>query len=117
MIILITFACKKIKYEDIVRCSFELNKTEYNILMFLLGRSSFYTISQIAKKMKLNRTTIQKAMKTLLRYKLVRRRQKNLLKGGYIFLYKASNKDEIKNRIQNIVKRWYEAVENKINTL
>lgn len=34
---MVTFACKRIRKEELIKCSFDLNKTEYNVLMFLLG--------------------------------------------------------------------------------
>ena len=33
---MITFACQDIEFSDLLRCSFALNKTEYNVMMYLL---------------------------------------------------------------------------------
>lgn len=114
---MITFVCKKIKQEDLIRCSFSLNKTECNVFLFLLGNKKEYTVSQIAESMKLERTTIQKAIKNLVNKKLVRRMQRNLSKGGYIFIYEISNKNEIKDKIKEIVCEWYRHVKTAINRL
>ena len=114
---MITFACKKIKKEELIRCSFDLNKTQYNILMFLLKKNKRYSVIEIAKKNKLDRTTVQKAIKVLLKKGLVRRFQKNLTKGGYMYLYEVSRKDEIKKEMKRIISNWYNVVLNEIGKL
>jgi len=114
---MITFACKRIRQEELIRCSFNLNKTEYNVLMFILKRSGNCTVSMVSESMGLERTTVQKAVKTLFKRRLVKRMQKNLSKGGYIYYYKISNKNEIKNEMKNIVYMWYKGVEKEIGKL
>ena len=114
---MITFACKKIEKEELIRCSFDLNKTEYNVLMFMLKRKNMHTVSQIAESMGLERTTVQKAVKTLLSRNLIKRTQKNLPRGGYTFLYRINNKDEIKSKMKEIVHEWYKTVEREIDRL
>jgi len=114
---MITFACKKIKQEELIRCSFELNKTGYDVLMFLLKNKETYSVPQIAKRMSLERTTVQKAIKSLLDRKLVKRRQKNLPRGGYIFFYRVNNKEEIKEKMKRTVYEWYKSVEKEIDKL
>jgi len=114
---MVTFSCKKISQEELIRCAFNLNKTEYNILMFLLKNNKKYTVSQISQIMKLDRTTIQKAIKNLTNEELVKRRQINLSAGGYMFFYKINDKNEIKNKIKKIIYEWYKHVEEAINKL
>ncbi|OYT57667.1 MAG: MarR family transcriptional regulator, partial [Candidatus Aenigmarchaeota archaeon ex4484_14] len=46
-----------------------------------------------------------------------KRIQKNLLRGGYVFLYKPYNKDEIKNKMKEITYKWYKSVEEHIDKL
>ena len=114
---MITFSCKKIEQEELIRCSFNLNKTEYNVLIFLLKKKHSYPMSQISKIMELERTTIQKAIKNLVDKNLAKRIQKNLPRGGYIFLYEINNKDEIKNKMKKIIYEWYKSVEVAIDKL
>ena len=114
---MITFSCKKITREELLRCSFNLNRTEYNVLSFMLGNGNVHKISRISKAMGLERTTIQKAIKGLVSRGLVRRLQKNLPRGGYIFLYNVKNKDKIKHNIKEIIYEWYKGVENEIDEL
>ena len=114
---MITFSCKKIKEEELIRCSFGLNKTSYNLFMFLLKEKGKWSVSSIAEKMSLERTTIQKAIKSLLEKNLVKRMQRNLENGGYIFLYEINEKEEIKKRMKTIVREWYKSVEEAIEKL
>ena len=114
---MITFSCKKITEEELIRCSFNLNKTEYNVLIFLLRNDKIRTIIQISKAMELERTTIQKAIKNLVEKGLTKRAQKNLSRGGYIFLYKPNNKEEIKSKMKELTYKWYKHVEETIDKL
>lgn len=114
---MITFACKSINKEDLLRCSFGLNKTEYNVMIFLLDDDNYMTTFDIAKKMKLERTTVQKAIKNLVEKNIVSRKQENLDKGGYIFFYKIHKKEEIKYMLKKIVNDWHRKVEKFIDSL
>jgi predicted transcriptional regulator len=111
---MISFACHDIEFKDLLRCSFELNKTEYNVLMFLLKSDKSYTALKLGDMMRLDRTTVQKAIKRLADKDLVMRKQENLDKGGYIFHYGINNKEDIKQRMQKIVERWHDEVAKEI---
>jgi len=112
-----SFACKGIKREELVKCSFRLNKTEFNLLMFLLREKQDLTVSEAAQKIGLKRTTVQKAIKTLLERKLVKRFQHNLPRGSYVFRYKVKNKQEIKQEMKQTVREWAQAVETEIERI
>ena len=112
---MISFACETISLEDMIRCSLNLNKTEYNVLLFLLRDTDKYRISKISKELKLDRTTVQKALKKLFEEKLVNRTQKNLTGGGYTFLYKVRDKQEIKSKLKEIIKIWCKSAEKAID--
>ena len=114
---MVTFSCKKITEEELIKCSFSLNKTEYNVLMSLLKNENACTIFQISRAAKLERTTVQKAIKSLVEKGIAKRAQKNLSGGGYIFLYKPNNKDEIKSKMKEITYKWYKNVEEFIDKL
>ena len=114
---MITFSCKKITKEELLRCSFNLNRTEYNVLSFMLKNDKTCKISQISKAMELERTTIQKAIKGLVSKGLIKRLQRNLSRGGYVFLYRMNNKDDIKNEMKEIIYKWYKGVEKEIDWL
>ncbi len=114
---MITFLCKKISKEDLIRCAFALNKTEYNLLIFLSKKEDKYTAAQISEFMKLDRTTIQKAIKNLVDKKIVKRTQQNISGGGYMFLYAISDKKKIKEKIKKVVNKWCKGVKESINEL
>ncbi len=114
---MITFACKSINQEDMFKCSFGLNKTEYNVLVFLFEQNKPLIALDIAKKMKLERTTVQKAVKNLVEKDLIRRNQENLAKGGYSFLYEVDNKKGIKYKLRKVVSEWNKKVEKFIDDL
>ena len=114
---MITFSCKQISQEDLVRCAFGLNKTAYNLLIFLLKKDRKYTATQIAELLNLDRTTVQKAVKDLASKGLVERSQMNLEKGGYTFFYRINGKEQIKSRILQIINDWCKRVEEAVNQL
>lgn len=113
---MMSFACKRIELSELFRCSFELNKTEYNVLQNLLEKESPTTVSELSENMNLERTTIQKALNSLLEKDLAMRMQENLRRGGYVFFYKPEDKDEIKRRLKNISTDWFARVENEISS-
>ncbi|MCM2325103.1 MAG: MarR family transcriptional regulator [Candidatus Woesearchaeota archaeon] len=112
---MITFACQDIEFSDLLRCSFNLNKTQYNVMMFLLRTDKPCTATVLGEKMKLDRTTVQKAVKLLAEKELILRYQDNLDSGGYTFYYKIKDKDMIKQRMLNIVDKWHEEVRKEID--
>ncbi len=114
---MITFACKTIKVEDLVRCSFNLNKTSYTVLMYMLKNNDrSISVQDLSVEMNLERTTVQKAMKVLLDASLVKRLQVNMDTGGYQYIYTVLDKDNIKKNIVEIVNNWSEKVKTEINS-
>ncbi|HKL24335.1 MAG TPA: helix-turn-helix domain-containing protein [Candidatus Nanoarchaeia archaeon] len=114
---MVTFACKKIPKEDLIRCSFDLNKTSYKLLIYLLTQKKPLKISDISEGMGLERSSVQKALGKLFEKELVIRSQKNLEKGGYIYFYQTKNKQEIKDRMKKIINNWYENTKKEIERL
>jgi predicted transcriptional regulator len=114
---MVNFACKKISKEEIVRCSFALNKSSYNLLDFLLKQKNPLNISSISKKMNLERSSIQKAIPDLFEKDLISRKQKNIPSGGYVYFYLTKDREEIKKRIKNLVSSWYENIKKEIEII
>ncbi len=110
----INFVCRVIKFEDILRCSFGLNKTEIAIMKFLLEEKEELTIEEIMKKIKRDRTTIQRGVKRLFEKELIKRRQINLDKGGYVFIYSSKPKQELKDKVFKIFESFKESVSKEI---
>jgi predicted transcriptional regulator len=113
---MISFACKEIDLKDLLLCSFSLNKTSYTVLLGILAQQDPLTPEALAKKLKLDRTTVQKALTALSARDLVTRRQHNLASGGYQYLYRVKDKGEIKKMMLDAIHAWTRQVENEINT-
>ena len=96
---MIDFACRRISEEELVRCGFGLNKTEFNIFYFLIKHNKRFSVEEIAEKLKLTRSTVQKSIKSLLEKNIIARFQTNLEKGGYKFFYQIKNKDLTKKQL------------------
>ncbi len=111
----ISFSCHHIDFKDLVMCSFNLNKTEYNLLMFLLGQEDSLSATQIGETMQKDRTTIQKAIKKLYGKELVLKHQVNLETGGYTFVYRVKDRSYIRGTILDIVNKWHKGVVESVN--
>lgn len=110
----INFVCRVVSLEDILRCSFGLNKTEIAIMRFLLEEKEELTIEEVMKRIKRDRTTIQRGVKRLFEKDLIKRRQINLDKGGYVFIYSSKPKQELKDKVFKIFESFKENVGKEI---
>jgi predicted transcriptional regulator len=111
---MIDFACKKIELREIIKCGFNLNKTEYNILMKLLTAKNKFSIVEISKFTGFERSTVQKAIKKLVNQKLLVKTQVNMSRGGYLFKYKTKDKEDIKNSVVSAVHSWSSRAEKEV---
>jgi predicted transcriptional regulator len=112
---MIDFACKRFDLNDIIKCGLSLTKTEFEIMNFFIENPrSEHITSEIAKKLKLSLPTIQKAVKKLYEKKVILRHQKNLQNGGYVYTYESNTKVNIRKILQEIIKNWSKAVEDKL---
>lgn len=101
------FACKKFNLDEIVRCSLTLTKAEFKILEFLMKNSTKkFSSIELANKLNLELSTIQRSMKKMTEKNIVTRSQVNLQKAGYTFVYCICNKIEIKNIIKSTITTW-----------
>jgi len=110
---MIDFACKSIEVEDLIRCSFQLSKTEYMVLETLLGTDG-KDAKELAKKLELDRSTVHKSLKTLQERELVKRRQYNVPSGGYKYVYRTKEKGEIKKRVRELIETWSSSADQAI---
>ncbi|MFH0961565.1 MAG: MarR family transcriptional regulator [archaeon] len=112
---MIHFACKRIEMEEIVRCSFALSKTEYKILSILMRSGKGLGVSEIAARLSLDRTGIQKSVKGLVRKKLAERKKSDRASGGFSFLYSAKAPGEIRRRMKASANSWVSGVFREID--
>lgn len=114
---MVDLRCRKMDSKDLIRCTFDLSKTELKIFLYLLKTKKSIPSVDIADKIDLDRTTIQKSLKKLLEKGIVDRRQNNLDNGGYVFLYSIKQKDELKIQMKSIINDWKDSVEVQLETL
>jgi|AntAceMinimDraft_10_1070366.scaffolds.fasta_scaffold83625_3 predicted transcriptional regulator len=114
---MITFACKNILIKDLIQCALGLNKTAYNVLMFLLKQKNPRQIKEMSKEINLKRCSIQKAIQNLYKKGLIIKSQKNLEKGGYTYFYQSIQKKEIKEKIKQTLDSWVSNADKQINQL
>ncbi len=111
---MIDFACKQFNIKDVMKCGLGLTAADFKVMNFLITEFNDFTTEDIAKKLKLNLSTVQRAVKKLHEKKIIQRNQKNLDSGGYVFVYRTESKQAIKKVILEIVKNWAKKVETEL---
>lgn len=109
--------CKRMDSKELIKCTFDLTKTELRIFLFLLKLNASVPSIEISKKIGLDRTTIQKSLKKLLEKKIIDRRQNNLDNGGYVFLYSVKQKEPLKEQMKQIIDEWKTTAQNQLENL
>ena len=112
---MIDFACKRFDIQEVVKCSLGLSKSEFNLLNFLMKYDKDFTTLELAKELKLDKSTIQRSIKKLHEKKLVRRGQTNQSVGGYLFYYRIRDKVEIRKVISSTVEGWFKVFKEELN--
>jgi predicted transcriptional regulator len=109
---MIDFACKKFDLKEVIRCSLTLTKTEFKILKHLMKNpNEQFTAQEISQKFNIGLSTSQKGINEINKKELIKRSQKNLRKGGYLFVYSIKEKEILKKRILAIINNWVQKVE------
>ena len=85
--------------------------------------------SEIAQTLKMDRSSIQRAVQDLCELKLIERTSmsmkdytrvkglKNAKKQGYLYVYNAKNMDSIKIQFKSLLDKWYNSMLNYIENL
>ncbi len=107
------FACKRFEIDEVLKCSFGLNKTEFLILKKLLSREK--KVDELSSELGKDKSTIQRSLQKMLNKGIVKRSQRNLKKGGYVFYYKSINKQLIKEHINKLFENFRRIVNKTIN--
>ncbi len=115
---MVDFACKKVNLNEIIKCSLGLTKTEVEIFLYLLKKKSEnFMAKDIKKSLNYEISIIQRFLKKLYEKEILIRKQINLEKGGYFYIYSINEKKQIKEVIMKIIKNWVENIENEICNL
>jgi predicted transcriptional regulator len=96
----INFSCTTIPVDDVLRCSWNLTKTELNVLKAL---DDEVTTKDIRDQHGISISLAQRTLKKLHDHDLVTRRQVNRRDGGYVYVYERRPNDELVNNIQAII--------------
>ena len=113
---MIDFACKRFDLDEIIKCGLGLTKAELVVMKFFVSRlGEEFSSHETAEKLRLNVTTIQKAVKKLHGKKILVRHQKNMNNGGYVYTYESVAKKEIRGILKGIIRSWSSKVEESID--
>lgn len=112
---MIDFACKRFDLEEVIRCSLDLTKTEFKIIKYLIEYDDkAFTPGELAKIFQIGLSTSQKIIRNIYQKGLVKRNQKNLNTGGYVFVYSIKEKSFLKQKILSIIYNWIKKVETEL---
>lgn len=113
---MIDFACKQFNIDEIVKCGLGLTRADFDVMNFFLDNfgEEFVSVS-VAKRISLNLTTVQKAVKKLSEKGILKRTQTNLSGGGYYYGYRSNSKKEIRKVIKEVIHSWVEKVDDNID--
>ncbi len=114
--------------EQLFKCILGLNNTESKVLCHLLKNKDVRT-SEVAQALKMDRSSIQRALQVLSILKLIDRSSmsmkqysnvKDLIdskKQGYLYVYNAKNMDTIKHQLKELLDKWYNSMLKYLNNL
>ncbi len=112
---MIDFACKKFDLDEVIKCVLGLSKSEFNLLKFLSEHEEKFKTEELSKKLKLDKSTIQRSIKKLHEKNLVSRSQVNQSVGGYVFLYRIKDKENIRKIVTETLENWTGTFKRKLS--
>lgn len=119
---------KDFSSERLFNCILGLNKTQSKVLGCILKNNDVRT-SEIAHTLKMDRSSIQRAVQDLCELKLIERNSmsmkdythmkglKDAKKQGYLYVYNAKNVDAIKIQLKSLLDKWYKSMLSYIENL
>lgn len=113
---MIDFACKRFSLDEVIKCGLTLSKTELNVFKLMIRKEEWFDTESIARKLDINLTTAQKAVKKLFDAGILLRNQENLTGGGYLFSYKAKDCKVVRKLIMDVIHNWVKKVENEFKS-
>ncbi len=111
---MIDFACKKFDIDEVVKCGLGLSRTDFRLLKFLVENQDSFTTGDLAKKLGVDKSTIQRSVKKLHGKGLVSRGQINQSVGGYVFTYRVKDREKIREMVWAIIDGWEKNVKKRI---
>lgn len=80
-----------------------------------MKNKKIYNSNELAQKLNLDLSTIQRSLKNLNEKNILIRSQNNLSGGGYVYLYKINDKKLIKEMIMKIISQWVKKVDSELD--
>jgi len=112
---MIDFACKRIELKEVIKCGLGLSKADIKIMKTMMENNiKWFTSEMLAKKLNLNLSTIQRSLKRMHEKGIIIRRQNNLDRGGYTYMYQIKSKKELIQIINSVVQNWTKNVESEL---
>ncbi|CAB3288274.1 Transcriptional regulator, TrmB [Methanocaldococcus lauensis] len=105
---LIVARMQKFTVEDLMRCILGLQEIEIRIYFELLDMKEA-TVMEIAERVDRDRTTVQKALRSLMNCGLVER-EKITEKSGFKYVYRPVVFKEVKEKMEKLLDEWYLSV-------
>ena len=114
--------------ERLFKCILGLNKTESQVLSYILTTKNAI-ISDIAEKLNMDRSSIQRAVQELVELKLIIRTSISMKEyvqlkeidnqntQGYLYVYNGKDMKSIKIQFKKLLDKWYNAMLNYIENL
>ncbi len=111
----IDFACKQFDITDIIKCALGLSRKECRILRVILDNNKVeLTSDKIAVLLGVDKSTVQRTLKRMTEKGILLRKQKNLDKGGFIYVYEISDKEALRKKLLMTIKQWELELEKSI---
>ena len=105
---LIVARMQKFTVEDLMRCILGLREIEIRIYFELLDMKEA-TVLELAERVGRDRTTVQKALRSLMNCGLVER-EKITEKSGFKYVYKPVEFKDVKAKMEELLDDWYLSV-------
>lgn len=112
---MIDFACKEFRLNDVIKCALNLTRADMKVIeLFFDTPEKWVNTEDIANDTGLDLSTVQRSVKKLHEKEILTKSQTNLDRGGYTYIYKLKEKNEIKEIIMQIVHKWVNKVDNEL---
>ncbi|MEJ2248136.1 MAG: helix-turn-helix domain-containing protein [Candidatus Lokiarchaeota archaeon] len=110
------------------KCILGLNKLESDVFAYLLKNKDAGT-SELKKVLEMDRSSVQRALQSLLELNLIVRDQMSLkdyseeinldnpIKRGYLYVYNTKELDFIKDQLKILLSKWYKSMISYVNDL
>ena len=107
---------KSICCDDVIQCIFNLNDLDIKTF-HLIKKNKELSTNEISKKLKKERSTIQRSLQRLLCSGLCEKKSNNLKHGGYYYSYSIKNQENIKKNLEKCIDNWYKKMKDTIKNL